>query len=381
MDAAQTLHRGLPYSQIYSIRNTDRAVGAALSGELTRLSGRQGLAENFLSLTFIGSAGQSFGAFLSAGLSFTLIGEANDYVGKGMGGGEIVVFPSENACYEWSKNVIAGNTVLYGATGGSLFIAGRAGEWFAVRNSGAQAVVERIGDHGCEYMTGGTVVVLGLAGRNFGAGMTGGRGFVLDEERTFADRYNPELVHLEAVSVGEASEGLQTMIKAHAVKTGSPKAWAILTDWESYGPLFWLVSSRDPISVSVPLAAGMGTRQRSWKAYKPIPLLEQSDITEAYAAFLKKTGLQDIRADVQIRLTAPGDYDQILEHISVHRWFLGEARHEYIKYQEAVMSWIEQVYLPRIQAIHQHGIQQEFPDRTEADLYLWIPEHRPELVP
>jgi glutamate synthase domain-containing protein 3 len=171
----------------------------------------------------------------------TLLGEANDYVGKGMGGGEIIIRPSDRARFEWSKNAIIGNTVMYGATGGKLFAAGRAGERFAVRNSGAIAVVEGVGDHGCEYMTAGTVVVLGSVGRNFAAGMTGGVAYALDVEGGFPRNCNRELITLEQVTSDGEARLLRSLIERHYEMTGSLLARRVLWQWESFRPLFWKV--------------------------------------------------------------------------------------------------------------------------------------------
>jgi glutamate synthase (ferredoxin) len=171
---------GPPVRLRYAIANTDRTVGARLSGQLAKRYGNAGLPAGSVVVELEGTAGQSLGAFLCNGIHLHLTGQANDYVGKGLGGGEIVLRPQAKTQYTWHENVILGNTALYGATGGALFAAGRAGERFAVRNSGANAVVEGVGDHGCEYMTGGVVVILGETGRNFGAGMTGGLAYVYD---------------------------------------------------------------------------------------------------------------------------------------------------------------------------------------------------------
>ena len=182
-----------------------------------------------------------------AGVNFTLIGEANDYVGKGMGGGQIVVRPPLKSSLVASANVIMGNTVLYGATGGSLYVAGQAGERFAVRNSGATAVVEGVGDHGCEYMTGGVVVVLGSTGYNFGAGMSGGLAFVLDEGHHLPRRINPDMVHLVRVTSETDVELLRHLITRHVRLTGSVHGQAILDNWSTYLALFWKVAPRGTV--------------------------------------------------------------------------------------------------------------------------------------
>jgi glutamate synthase (ferredoxin) len=224
----------------FEIRNTDRAIGARIAGAIARRYGDAGLPDGTINATFTGSAGQSFGAFNIDGLRLTLIGEANDYVGKGMSGGEIVIRPPDDSYFEWSQNVIIGNTVMYGATGGTLLAAGRAGERFCVRNSGGIAVVEGLGDHGCEYMTAGVVVVLGEVGRNFAAGMTGGVAFVFDERGNFRKRCNRELVELMRVSEHE-SQTVRALIERHYERTTSPRARHLLSDWERARNLFWQV--------------------------------------------------------------------------------------------------------------------------------------------
>src|SRR3954454_2883680 len=190
-DAKDAIVDGTKMTLHYDVTNVNRSLGTKVSGEIGYQHGSAGLPEGTLTLNLKGSAGQSFGAFLASGLRMVLTGEANDYVGKGMSGGEIVVRPPANHRFAPHENSIVGNTCLYGATGGILYANGRAGERFAVRNSGAVSVVEGVGDHGCEYMTGGSVVVLGGTGKNFGAGMTGGSAYVLDLEERFADLYNP----------------------------------------------------------------------------------------------------------------------------------------------------------------------------------------------
>jgi glutamate synthase domain-containing protein 3 len=234
------------------ISNTDRAVGARLAGEIARRRGDAGLPEGAVRLRFTGSAGQSFGAFLVPGMHLRLIGEANDYVGKGMHGGEIALVPPPPIAADGHRHVIAGNTLLYGATGGRLFAAGRVGERFAVRNSGAVAVVEGCGDHGCEYMTGGTVVVLGETGRNFGAGMTGGEAFVYDETGTFPHRYNTQLITITRPEAGDAMR-LRDLVAAHLEATGSRRARRLLGNWEAHAMMFWRVAPR--AAPAVPRAA------------------------------------------------------------------------------------------------------------------------------
>ena len=225
----------------YRTTNRDRVIGARLSGEIARTHGAAGLPEGTVRLRFEGPVGQSFGAFLVSGVRLALRGDAQDYVGKGMSGGEIVLRALRRQ-EESTVPVLLGNTVLYGATGGRLFAAGAAGERLAVRNSGAHAVVEGCGDHGCEYMTGGTVVVLGRTGRNFGAGMSGGVAFVLDEEGEFESRYNPGLVVAQRLAGGADEELLRSLVERHAASTRSPRARAILARWSQLRGAFWRVA-------------------------------------------------------------------------------------------------------------------------------------------
>ncbi|MEL6439615.1 MAG: glutamate synthase large subunit [Cyanobacteria bacterium J06621_8] len=222
------------------IISTDRSVGARVSGMIASKYGNGGF-EGEINLIFKGAAGQSFGAFNLPGMKMVVVGEANDYVGKGMHGGEIVITPSKSSTFEASNSVIIGNTCLYGATGGVLYANGRAGERFAVRNSQGRAVIEGAGDHCCEYMTGGLIVVLGEVGRNVGAGMTGGLGYFLDENDSFPDKVNPEIVKIQRVVSEAGANQLRDMIEAHVAQTDSAKGKAILDDWERYLPLFWQV--------------------------------------------------------------------------------------------------------------------------------------------
>ena len=247
------------------IKNLNRTAGAMLSGEIAKRYGHAGLPEDTIWVSFKGSAGQSFGAWLAHGVTLDLVGEGNDYVGKGLSGGRIIVRPPENSAIVPEKSIIVGNTVLYGAISGECYFRGIAGERFAVRNSGAIAVVEGTGDHGCEYMTGGVVVVIGPTGRNFAAGMSGGIAYVLDEEGDFERRCNLAMVDLEPIpsenQVMERSrhqtgdleshglvditdmtrfdaERLYQLIENHLHYTGSARAKAILDDWASYLPKF-----------------------------------------------------------------------------------------------------------------------------------------------
>ncbi|MCS7207807.1 MAG: glutamate synthase large subunit [Dehalococcoidia bacterium] len=235
------------------IRNIHRTVGGRIAGEIAYRYGNKGLPDGVrIELVFRGSAGQSFGAWCINGLRLVLYGQANDYVGKGMHGGEIILRPPEGAPYLPHENVICGNTVLYGATGGYLFAAGRAGERFAVRNSGAWAVVEGTGDHCCEYMTGGVVVVLGPTGRNFGAGMSGGIAFVLDEAGTLEHNLNPEMVQMETVADPQDVDLLLFLVQRHVAETGSLKGKQVLAEWNAFLPRFRKVSAKPTVAPPPP---------------------------------------------------------------------------------------------------------------------------------
>jgi glutamate synthase domain-containing protein 3 len=216
----------------FEVRNVNRTVGGLFSSALTREHGADGLPAGSVRFTLRGSAGQSFGAWLAPGVELTLCGDANDYTGKGLSGGTLAVRPPEGATFAAEENVIVGNTVLYGATAGKAFFRGLAGERFAVRNSGANAVVEGVGDHGCEYMTGGRVVVLGRTGRNFAAGMSGGVAYVLDEDEHFDRRCNMELVGFDPLEDDDV-ELLRALVTEHAERTGSPVAARVLGQWEA----------------------------------------------------------------------------------------------------------------------------------------------------
>ena len=231
----------------YQVKNIHRSIGARISGEIARRYGIDGLGDAPITLNLTGTAGQSFGVWNANGLNINLEGDANDYVAKGISGGRIAIYPAKGVRFNPQDSTIIGNTCLYGATGGELYAAGTAGERFAVRNSGAIAVVEGLGDHGCEYMTGGSVCVLGSTGVNFGAGMTGGVAFVLDEDKTFIDRYNHELIDTNRL-MPEAMESyalyLQNMIEKHYAATGSARAKEILNDFSDYLPHFWMVKPK-----------------------------------------------------------------------------------------------------------------------------------------
>ena len=246
-DAADAIEARRAAEFSYEVRNYHRSIGARLSGEIARRHGDQGMAESPITVRLRGTVGQSFGVWNSGGLHMYLEGDANDYVGKGMAGGKLVIRPPRECRLASEDTVIMGNTCLYGATGGKLFAAGIAGERFAVRNSGAVAVVEGIGDHGCEYMTGGVVAVLGPTGVNFGAGMTGGFAFVLDLERGFFDLYNHELIDIHRIhtEVMEAHANyLHGMIAEYVHETGSSWGEGILEDFDDMLRKFWLVKPK-----------------------------------------------------------------------------------------------------------------------------------------
>jgi glutamate synthase (ferredoxin) len=227
------------------VRNVNRVVGTITGSEITKRHGAKGLPDDTIRLRFTGSAGQSFGAFIPRGMTFTLEGDANDYVGKGLSGGRLIIKPDDGATFAAEDNMIIGNVALYGATGGEVFVRGMAGERFAVRNSGVDTVVEAVGDHGCEYMTGGRVVVLGPTGRNFGAGMSGGVAYVYDEGGDFLRRVNTQMVDVERVSDPDEAAQLRVLIEKHAKLTGSRKAQRLLDGWETQLPRFARVIPKD----------------------------------------------------------------------------------------------------------------------------------------
>jgi glutamate synthase domain-containing protein 3 len=237
--AAAALESKTPVTGTFAIRNVHRTVGGMLGGEIARRYGSAGLPDETIHFRFHGSAGQSFGAFVPNGVTLELEGDSNDYLGKGLSGGRIIAYPPKTSSFLPEESILVGNVVLYGATSGEVFLNGIAGERFAVRNSGATAVVEGVGDHGCEYMTNGLVVVLGKTGRNFAAGMSGGRAFVFDEEADFsARRCNKASVDLEPLeSEADVSE-VRTLLERHRELTGSPRAAWILEHWDDALPKF-----------------------------------------------------------------------------------------------------------------------------------------------
>jgi glutamate synthase (ferredoxin) len=238
INRGEKVHAELP------ITNIDRVVGTIVGNEITRSHGPAGLPEGTVNLRFNGSAGQSFGAFIPKGMTLELCGDANDYLGKGLSGGTVIVYPPASSPFRAEENIIAGNVALYGATSGSAYIRGIAGERFCVRNSGVNAVVEGVGDHGCEYMTGGTVVILGPTGRNFAAGMSGGIAYVLDQTGEFAAGCNTQMVALEPLDDSDRAT-LKTLIEKHEEYTGSAKATMILLNWKTSADSFVKVMPMD----------------------------------------------------------------------------------------------------------------------------------------
>jgi glutamate synthase domain-containing protein 3 len=244
--AKEAVDKEKPVSKTLPISNANRTTGATLSSVITKKTGENGLSDNSINFTFQGSAGQSFGAWVVKGITLKVEGDANDYFGKGLSGGRLIVTPPKGSCYKAEENIIIGNVALYGSTGGEAYINGMAGERFAVRNSAATAVVEGIGDHGCEYMTGGHVVILGPTGRNFGAGMSGGIAFVFDPDQSFEGKFNNSMADLFSV-VPDSEDDLELtqIIKTHVKYTGSEVGKALLTDWDNAVKKFKKVLPRD----------------------------------------------------------------------------------------------------------------------------------------
>jgi glutamate synthase (NADPH) large chain len=245
-ECREAIESKVPVSLAMKITNVNRTVGTMLGHEVTKAHGAEGLPDGTIDITFDGSAGNSFGAFLPKGIILRVNGDANDYVGKGLSGGSIVVRPSKDAPagYVAEDNIIGGNVILFGATKGQAFLRGVVGERFAVRNSGAYAVVEGVGDHGCEYMTGGKVVILGATGRNFAAGMSGGMAYVYDPQNALPDNINGEMVDLDALDATDEL-WLHEIITAHVDATDSAVGQRILSDWQSEKERFVKVMPRD----------------------------------------------------------------------------------------------------------------------------------------
>ena len=243
--AAPALERKEKVKATLPIHNVNRVVGTMVGSEVTRCHGPEGLPEDTIHFHFQGSAGQSFGAFIPPGVTLELEGDANDYFGKGMSGGKLIVYPPAASTFRAEENIIIGNVALYGGTAGEAYIRGVAGERFGVSNSGVSAVVEGVGDHACEYMTGGRVVVLGQTGRNFAAGMSGGMAYVLDWSGDFATRVNKEMVGLEPLADVEEISALQALVQKHADYTNSELAWRVLIRWDELLPKFVKVMPKD----------------------------------------------------------------------------------------------------------------------------------------
>jgi glutamate synthase (ferredoxin) len=239
------IERGEKVRATLPIRNVHRVVGTIVGSEITKKWGPNGLPDDTVQIKFNGSAGQSFGAFLPKGMTLELEGDANDYFGKGLSGGRIIVYPPAGSSFKAEENILIGNVALYGATGGELFVRGMAGERFAVRNSGVNAVVEAVGDHGCEYMTGGNVVVLGRTGRNFAAGMSGGIAYVLDEAGDFPARVNMEMVGLEKLADADELEKVWKLVQQHQTCTQSERAAFVLKNWDDLKAKFVKVIPKD----------------------------------------------------------------------------------------------------------------------------------------
>jgi len=233
-----------PNAYTFSILNTDRSTGTTASHEVAKWRGSAGLPEDALTFNLVGSAGQSFGAFGARGLTFNLVGESNDYTGKGLSGAKIIIRKPEDATIVAHDNIICGNVALYGATSGELYVNGIAGERFCVRNSGAKAIVEGVGDHGLEYMTGGEAIILGTTGKNFGAGMSGGIAYVFDAEGTLENRFNNDSADLEQPTAEDLAY-LQKRIQTHWEHTGSARAKALIENWDTVSDQFVKVFPRD----------------------------------------------------------------------------------------------------------------------------------------
>jgi glutamate synthase domain-containing protein 3 len=275
--AMPALDHRAPVDLAFAIRNTDRTTGTMLGYQVTKRFGGEGLPDDTIRVNFTGSAGQSFGAFVPRGITLSLEGEANDFVGKGLSGGHLIVRPPADAKFAAEDNVIIGNVALYGATSGTAFIRGVAGERFAVRNSGADAVVEGVGDHGCEYMTGGRVIVLGATGRNFAAGMSGGVAYVLDPDGSFALNCNIDMVDLEPLQQADQVARVRDLIARHVAATGSAIGRRVIDSWTAAVQQFVTVMPRDfkrvqaeaaakARDLAVPQAQGQAGRSRGMVA-------------------------------------------------------------------------------------------------------------------
>ena len=247
-DAQPVFERREKMQLTYTVRNTHRAVGTRFSAEVTAKYGMSSLNEDHVHVRLRGSAGQSLGAFLCQGITLEVFGDANDYVGKGLCGGKIAIRPMVSSPLDSKSNTIIGNTVLYGATSGQLYAAGQAGERFAVRNSGADVVVEGCGANGCEYMTGGNAIILGSVGNNFGAGMTGGMAFILDLDESFEKNANPETIIWQRLDSEHWEAHLKKLVEAHQKATDSSWSETILRDWDRWSGRFWQVCPKEMVN-------------------------------------------------------------------------------------------------------------------------------------
>jgi len=307
-EADASLEKGLPSRIECQIQNTDRAMGATISNRISRRYGEEGLPSDTIHVRITGSAGQSFGAFLAPGVTLELEGDANDYVGKGLSGGRLIIYPPRQSAFKAEENIIVGNVCLYGATTGQCFFRGVAAERFAVRNSGAWAVVEGVGDHGCEYMTGGRVVVLGPTGRNFAAGMSGGIAYVLDVHQNFPPKVNTEMVVLLPLEDPAEIAVVRGLIEDHQHYTGSPHAQSILENFNHLLPRFVKVLPTDykrvleeeaareaeakKHSYSLPILPGIPMREEHEEAERRLAEIE------AHERNLKEPSLLDVEDSI-----------------------------------------------------------------------------------
>jgi len=283
-EAEPALTKGLPVRIDCNVVNTDRALGTTLSYRVSKLYGEEGLPRDTVHISMRGSAGQSLGAFLAPGITIELEGDSNDYVGKGLSGGRLIIYPPKESTFKADENIIIGNVCLYGATSGEAFVRGIAAERFAVRNSGANAVVEGCGDHGCEYMTGGRVVVLGITGRNFAAGMSGGIAYVLDMAHTFSPKVNQQMVELGQVTDPQEIAELRSLIEDHRHYTGSEIADRVLSDFQHILPMFVRVMPYEYKQVLEQEAARLKEERKRMSTIDLVPSYTASEVNLASEA-------------------------------------------------------------------------------------------------
>lgn len=297
-EAELTLDKGLPSRIECDVVNTDRAMGTSLSYQISKRYGEDGLPMDTVHVNIKGSAGQSFGAFLAAGVTLELEGDSNDYVGKGLSGGRLIIYPPRAAVFKAEENVLIGNVCLYGATSGTCFFRGMAAERFAVRNSGATAVVEGVGDHGCEYMTGGRVLILGSTGRNFAAGMSGGIAYILDIHQDFLSKLNPEMVEASGIDDPVEIAYVRGLIEDHHHYTGSELAARILLDFNRALPRFVKVLPVDYKRVLAEEAAKLAAEKKKSFQLPVLPGAPAKDVTKEKHTHTKKSDLQDIEETI-----------------------------------------------------------------------------------